>query len=189
MRPSGPLAVAIAVALGVAAAAPVAFARAPKPGETPTVEDLLQEAKKAIESEAKKKEEAARDTTKDMIDAYRDGRTPLEEWAPLAEILNNAKDDKMGFYRQLVQQAFRERFSHERDTDPHVRQVRRDIANAILPLMKAPEKDDVGLRMIEGILYEWYRQQMLNLKFKATDKPGKRADAYTKMKKFLDKDN
>jgi hypothetical protein len=89
-------------------------------------------------------------------------------------------------YRATAAQAIVMRFSREDDSEPSVKIVRRQIALALLDLMKA-NKDDVGLAAIEQILGSWWRLKMFEFKFKVSDKLDSRKKAYTKMKNFLEK--
>ena len=83
-------------------------------------------------------------------------------------------------------QALVTRFSREDESDPTVKVVRRQIALAVVDLMKAT-KDDVGLAAIEQILSNWWRMKTFEFKFKVGDKPDERKRAWTKMKKYLEK--
>lgn len=163
-----------------------ASAKAPK--EAPSVEEIFQQAKKAIEDAAKAAAEKAKDPLREAIDGYRERKLPLEEYQKLVDCLNNAKDENVQPYRADAAQALVTRFTREDDTNLQVRAIRRQIALGVLDLMKAPQKDEPGLRAIETILFAWWRFKMqTDIKFKATDKLDDRKKAYTKMKKYLDK--
>jgi hypothetical protein len=177
-----PLAAAVLVLASLGAHA--AFAKAPK--ETPTVEDLNRAALAAIEEKKRRDIEAAKDPLKDAIEAYRDKKTPLAEYQKLVDIINDAKTESVQPYRATAAQALVMRFSREDDSDPPVKIVRRQIALALLDLMKA-NKDDVGLAAIEQILGSWWRLKMFEFKFKVSDKLDSRKKAYAKMKNFLEK--
>jgi hypothetical protein len=176
-----------AAVCGLAAfAASSAFAKAPK--ESPTVEEIFQQATKAIEDAAKAAAEKAKDPLRETIEAYRDRKIPLVEYQKLVDCVNNAKDENVQPYRLDAAQALVTRFAREDENDLQNRAVRRQIALGVLDLMKAPQKDETGLRAIESILFAWWRFKMQSdIKFKATDKLDDRKKAYTKMKKFLDK--
>jgi hypothetical protein len=162
-----------------------AFAKAPK--ESPTVEDLYRQAMAAIEDKKKREAEAAKDPLKEAIEAYRDrGKTQLADFQKLVDIINDAKTDSVQPYRATAAQALVTRFSHEDETDATVRVVRRQIALALIDLMKAP-KDDVGLAAIELILTNWWRMKVFEFKFKVGDKLDDRKRAWGKMKKYLEK--
>lgn len=176
------LAAAFAVLCGVAA--PV-FAKAPPAAKS--AEDLIS---KAIQDEIDRKAreaEAARDTTKELIDAFRDkGKgLPLSEGMKLAKIMVDADDDKkLQPYRAMAADALVKRFAAE-DTkgDPGVRDARREIAMEIVDLMKSKEPD--ALAAVEFVLKEWYPRQLGESKFKIDGKPGDRDKACREMKKKL----
>ncbi len=164
-----------------------AQARPPKPSDTPVVEDLYQQAKKAIDDKAKAAAEAARDPLKEAIEAYRDGKTPLTDYDTLVTKLLDAKDDKVQPYRPAIAVALTTRFDHEEQSDPQIKAVRREIAKKLLDLMIAT-KDDVGLRAVEDIFNKWWRPKMaVEVKFHATDPLADRKRARDRMKKLLDK--
>lgn len=166
--------------------AATAFAKAPK--DAPTVEDIFQQATKALDEQAKAAAEKAKDPLREAIEAYRDRKLPLVEYQKLVDCVNNAKDENVQPYRADAAQALVTRFTREDENDIQTRAVRRQIALGVLDLMKAPQKDENGLRAIETILFAWWRAKMqIDIKFKATDKLDDRKKAYTKMKKFLDK--
>jgi hypothetical protein len=179
---------ALAFAAALFASAAPAFAKAPKPADTPTVEELFQGATKAVADLAKAAADKARDPLREAIDAYRDRKLPLAEYQKLVDCINNAKDENVQPYRGDAAQALVTRFSHEDENDPQNRMIRRQIALSVLELMKADKKDSVGLGAIETILYAWWRAKMqIDIKFKATDKLDDRKKAYEKMNKFLKK--
>jgi len=161
-----------------------AFAKAPK--ESPTVEDIYRQAMAAIEEKKKREVEAAKDPLREAIEAYRDRKTPLAEYQKLVDIINDAKTESVQPYRATAAQALVTRFSREDESDPTVKVVRRQIALAVVDLMKAT-KDDVGLAAIEQILSNWWRMKTFEFKFKVGDKPDERKRAWTKMKKYLEK--
>lgn len=171
----------------VLSAAP-AFARAPKPADTPSVEEIYQQASKAIADQAKAAADKARDPLREAIDAYRERKLPLAEFQKLVDCINNAKDENVQNYRGDAAQALVTRFTREDENDPQNRAVRRQIALAVLDLMKAPAKDQAGLNAIETILFAWWRAKMqIDIKFKATDKLDDRKKAFEKMNRFLKK--
>ena len=185
MRAFGFLAIALWL---VSAAASSAFAKGPKAADVPSVEDLYQQAQKAIEDQARAAAEKARDPLKEAIDNYRDRKSPLTDFQKLVDCVNNAKDENVQPYRADAAQALVTRFSREDENDPQNRSIRRSIALAVLDLMRAPQKDEPGLRAIETILFAWWRTKMqIDIKFKANDKLDDRKKAHAKMKKFLDK--
>lgn len=181
-------AAALAGALLAAAGAGAALAKAPPAKETPTVDEIFKQATAAIEEEKRLAAERARDPLKEAIEAYREpGKVSILEFHKLVDIVNNARDENVQPYRALAAQAIITRFSHETEADPQVRAVRRQIALAVLDLMKADKKDEVGLAAVEQILYAWWRSKLTmgDIKFKATDKIDDRKKAHAKMKKFL----
>ena len=164
-----------------------AFAKAPKAADTPSVEEICQNALKAIEDKAKKDADAKRDPLREAIDGYRDRKLPLAQFQVLVENINDAKTDAAQSYRNDAAQALIQRFLREEENDPQVRAIRRTVALGVLDLMKA-SKDDAGLKIIEAILFSWWKQKlMLEIHFKASDKLDDRKKAWAKMKKFLDK--
>jgi hypothetical protein len=179
----------LAAAALAALVSPV-LAKAPKPADVPSVEDLYQSAQKAIDQAAKEAFEKSRDPLREAIDNYRDKKTPYTDFQKLVDCLNNAKDDNVQPYRADAAQALLTRFSKEDESDPQVRATRRQIVLAILDLMKADKKDEIGLRAIESILFTWWKQRMQSeVKFRATDKLDDRKKAHTKMKKYLQGEN
>lgn len=187
MRHLAPIAVLAVAALS----AGIAFAKAPRPADTPSVEEIYQAAKKASEDKAAAAADAAKDPIAEEIQRYLDPKkSERSDYQKLVDIINDAKTEKLQSYRIAASQAIIERFSREREDDVAVRASRREIASKLLELMKAPAKDDVGLRAIENILFAWWKPQMLmDIKFKANDKLQNRQEAYKRMKKFLGKEN
>ena len=175
---------AAAALLLASLSAGAAFGKAPK--EMPTVEDMNRQALAAIEEKKRREIEAAKDPLKDAIEAYRDRKTPYAEYQKLVDIINDAKTESVQPYRAQAAQAIVTRFQREDESDPPVKIVRRQIALALLDLMKA-NKDDVGLAAIEQILSNWWRMKMFEFKFKVGDKLDDRKKAHAKMKKFLEK--
>ena len=173
-----------AVLLLTSLGAGAAFAKAPK--EIPTVEDLNKAALAAIEEKKRREIEAARDPMKEAIEAYRDRKTPLAEYQKLVDIIKDAKTENVQPYRLTAAQAFVTRFTREDDSDPAVKIVRRQIALALLDLMKS-SKDDVGLAAIDLMLSAWWRiPTSMTAKFRPSDKLDDRKRSYAKMKKYLD---
>ena len=161
-----------------------AFAKAPK--EIPTVEDMNKAALAAIEEKKRREIEAARDPLKEAIEAYRDRKTPKEEYQKLVDIIKDAKTENVQPYRLTAAQALITRFSREDESEPAVKIVRRQIALALLDLMKA-SKDDVGLASIDLILSAWWRiPTSMTARFRTTDKLDDRKRSYAKMKKYLE---
>lgn len=181
--------VPLAAALGLAFAGALCVSDGPAlakaPAQTPTVEEILGRARAAEAEEKRRLVEAQRDPFKEAIEAYRDGRTPLTGYAKLTEMVNNAKDAEVQDYRIPAAEALVLRFEKEDLKDPAVKEVRREIATAIVDLMKAPSTDDRGLMAVEKVLYAWWRNKVVEIKFKHTDKLKDRTNACTKMKKFL----
>jgi hypothetical protein len=166
-----------------------AVAKAPKPADLPTVEEIYQQAKKSIDEAAKRAIEQARDPNREAIEGYRDRKLPLNEYQKLVEIINDSKNDNVQPYRADAAQALVLRFTREEEADPQVRAIRRSIALAVLDLMKADKRDETGLRAIETILFAWYRNKMqVDVKFKPSDKLDSRRKAYSQMKKHIEKD-
>jgi hypothetical protein len=171
----------------LALAGGVASAKAPKPAEMPSVEDIYQQAKAAIDAQ-KAGATGKHDPLKDAIDGYREGRLQLTDFALLVACIKDPKEapDR----RNDAASALIERFGKVDPNNPEIRATRRTIALAILDLMKVDkDKDEIGLGAIERILYaqSWYRTKMFELKFHATDKQPVRVAAWGKMKKYLDK--
>jgi hypothetical protein len=179
--------VAAFLAAFVLGAAP-AFAKAPKAGDMPSVEEIFQQASKAAADAAKAAADKARDPLREAIDGYRDRKVPLAEYQKLVDCINNAKDENVQTYRPDAAQALIARFAHEDDKDEQIRAVRRQVAIAVLDLMKAPSKDQTGLNAIETMLYAWWRTKMqIEVRFHATDKLEDRKKAFEKMSKYLKK--
>jgi hypothetical protein len=177
---------AAAISLVIGLSSVSAFAKAPK--DAPSVEEIFQQATKALEEKTKAEIEKSKDPLKEAIEAYRDRKAPLPDFQKLVDCLNDAKTDAVQPYRADAAQALVARFAREDENDPQNRAIRRQIALGILDLMKAPQKDEIGLRSIETILLAWWRARLsVDIKFKATDKLDDRKKAYAKMKKFLDK--
>jgi hypothetical protein len=183
--------VVIAAAVAFAAGSGAAFARAPKPAEMPTVEEIYQQAKAAADLRLKNEADQSHDPTKDLIDAYRDKKSKLEDYDKIVDIVNDAKTEKLQGYRRDATQALIVRFSREDEGDPTMRATRRDIALKVLDLMKADaKKDATGLECIERMLYAWWKFKVsTDVKFNVKDKPEVRKKAYDKMKKFLKDEN
>jgi len=183
-RASLVLAAATAAAAFVAASA---SAKAPKPTDLPTVEEIYQQEKTAVDAK-KAGATAKKDPTKDAIDAYRDGKSQLADFAAVVGFLKDVKETPE--HRNDAANALVERFGKVDVNNPEIRATRRTIALQIIDLMKVDkEKDEVGLGAIERVFYAvtWYRQKMFELKFHATDKQSARVVAWTKMKTFLSK--
>jgi hypothetical protein len=162
-----------------------AFAKAPKPADMPTVDEIYQQAKSAIAAPGSA---AKHDPLKDAIDGYRDGKTQLTDFATLVACIKDPKEAPD--HRNDAANALIERFGKVDLNSPEVRATRRTIASALLDLMKVDkDKDEIGLGVIERLLYAqtWYRQKMYELNFHAANKQGARVIAYQKMKKYLDK--
>ncbi len=181
---------AIAAALAaLALCAPPAQAKAPKPADLPSVEEIYNQAKelKRLADEAKNAQ--AKDPYRETIETYRTGKVALDQYQGVVTILNEMKDDKVQDYRPLAADALIARFQKEEESDPQARAIRREIALKILNLMVAP-KGDAGLAAIERILYVWYKAKMqFDIKFKASDSPSDRKRARDKMTKYLDKED
>jgi len=180
--------VIVATAVAVAfVGADAASAKAPKPADAPTVEEIFQQAKTAIEAQ-KAGGAAKQDPLKEAIDGYRNGTLQLTDFKALVDCVNDPKAAPE--HRNDAASALVERFGKVDLNNPEVRATRRTIARGIIDLMKADRaKDENGLKAIELILYaqSWYRQKMFELKFHASDKPAARVAAWGKMKKYLDK--
>jgi len=164
-----------------------ASAKAPKPADVPSVEEVYQQAKAALEAQ-KAGGGVKHDPLKDAIDGYRDGKLQLTDFGLLVTCIKDPKEapDR----RNDAASALIERFGKVDTNNPEIRATRRTIAIALIDLMKVDkEKDEIGLGAIERILYaqSWYRSKMFDLKFHATDKQPSRFSAWTKMRKYLDK--
>src|SRR5439155_10867623 len=86
-RPLGELpmrtaAAALVTIAAIALGAGAALAKPPKPADMPTVEDIYQQAKTAIDLKLKAEADQSHDPTRDLIDAYRDKKTKLDEYQP-----------------------------------------------------------------------------------------------------------
>ena len=177
----------IAFSATVVSATP-AFAKAPKAADTPSVEEIFQQASKAVADAAKAAADKARDPLREAIDNYRERKVPYAEYQKLVACINDAKTENVQSYRGDAAQALVTRFSREDENDPQIAAVRSQIAREVLELMKAPAKDQTGLNAIETILYAWWRAKMqIDIKFKATDKQDDRKKAFEKMSRFLKK--
>lgn len=182
------LAAITALAFLVAAAPSASYAKAPKATDTPSVEEMYQQAQKAISDAAKDAAERARDPLREAIDNYRDRKIPLTDYQRLVDCLNNAKDENVQPYRLDAAQALVTRFTREDNAEPQVRTIRRGIGLAVLDLMKADaKKDEIGLRSVELLLMSWWRLKAMEFHFKANDKLDDRKKAHVKMKKYLEK--
>jgi len=163
-----------------------AWAKGPEAGEMPSVEEIVQADADSKAADAEAARIAALDPRREAIAAYRDGKTPLEAFAPLVEILNNSKDDDVQVYRNQASQAILLRFKAEKLDDPQVRRTRATLALGIIDLMKANSSDQVGLAIIQEVLQTWWATKTRSeLRFKATDKWRERAKAWRKMKSYL----
>lgn len=175
------LAAAFALICGVAA--PV-FAKAPPASKS--AEDLIS---KAIQDEIDRKAkeaEAARDLNKEQIDGFRDKAkgVALTEGLRLAQIMVDAESDKkLVPYRAAAADALVKRFAAEDTKDPAVRDARKEIALAILDLMKSKEGD--ALTAVEFVLKEWFPNYLRESKFRIDGKPGDRDKACREMRKKL----
>lgn len=189
-RSSGGACLAVLLACGAAivSAPETASAKAAQGGKS--AEDLLALARKAAAEKALAEQEKKRDRTKEMIEAYSTGKTPIGEWQPLTDIINNSAEAAVQPYRPMAAEGLLRRFEAAgADNDPAVRGVRRDVALAIVDLMKASAKDEMGLRIVDQVLGTWYRQKMVqDIKFKTTDKQKERDGDCKKMRDFLKKE-
>jgi len=165
-----------------------AQAKGPDAADMPTVEDLVQRAITAKAAAAAAAREAARDPRKEVIAAYRDGKTALEEFTPLTDIINEHKDAQVQVYRNQASQAILLRFKTENMDDPQVRRTRARLALEILHLMKASSSDQVGLAIIQEVLQTWWATKIrTEIHFQAIDKWNKRSRAGRKMRSYLDR--
>jgi len=181
-------AVVVAFLAALLLSAVPAFAKAPKAADTPTVEEIYQQASKAVADAVKVAADKARDPLREAIENYRDRKLPLAEYQKLVACINDAKTENVQGYRGDAAQALVTRFSREDENDPVVQSTRSQIAREVLELMKAPAKDQAGLSAIETILFAWWRAKMqIDIKFKATDKLDDRKKAFEKMSKYLKK--
>ncbi len=154
--------------------------------DLPTLEDIHTAAVKAKADAVERVKAANRDPRKEALAAYRSGATPLDQFQPLAEMINNSKDAAMSPYRQAAAQALLARFKVEDANDPFVRKSRAGAGLAILDLMKASSSDTVGLSIVGEVLNAWWRSKVLSdVKFKPTDKFKNRMKAYRKMRSYL----
>jgi hypothetical protein len=169
---------------GVMVAGP-AEAKGPEAKDLPSIEEIVQKAKDAKAAAAEALLEAARDPRKEAIVAYRDGKLPLEGFAPLTEMINNSKDDEIQVYRTQASQAILLRFKNENLDDPQVRKTRAALGLEIIDLMKAKSGDQVGLAVIQEILQTWWATKNRELRFKATDKWKVRMKAWRGMRSYL----
>jgi hypothetical protein len=187
MRPTSTL---LAAASVVALLAGAASAKAPKPAEEMSVEDVWQQAQKDLAALKEKEKEASRDVLREQIDNYREKRSKLEEWKPLADVLVDDKTDRVQPYRRDAADALRVRFSKEDEKDPMTRATRRNVALAVLDLMKVDaKKDEIGLKAVDMLINAWWGPRASSeWKWKASDKQGDRQKAWSKAKKFLEKE-
>jgi hypothetical protein len=110
---------------------------------------------------------------------------PLTEGMKLADVILRAESDKkLVPYREGAAESLILRFAAENTKDDGaIREVRKEIALAMLDLMKS--KDDGSVVVIEKVLKAWYGTMLTQTGFKADGKPAARAKAYTEMKKKL----
>jgi hypothetical protein len=175
------------MAIVLACAAP-ASAKAPKPADAATVEEMCVAARAAMDKERR----GERDPDKEAIDRYRDkSRTPIGDWKRVVEIILDAKTEKLQPLRDDAVNALLERFPENAERDVQMRAHRRDVAQQLIELMKAdPKKDRTGLDSIEKIITTWWRtQNNVEFKFHAKDSPSERKKSYDKLKKFLKENN
>ena len=180
MRRAAPAAIA---ALAAALAPTVALAKAPKAPDTASVEELCELARKTIEDGKK----AYKSPFKETIDKYRDKtKTPLADWKPVTDIINDAKTPEAQAYRDDAVQALVDRFA-DGDKDPQVRAIRRDAALAVYDLMKADlKKDPTGLSLMDRLINAWWRtQNNADFKYHAKDSPDARKKSWDRLKKYL----
>ncbi len=180
-----PLLAAAALAAGAFSGA--AFAKAPKPADLPSVEEIYQQAKAVQDGQKNAAQTAKLSPLAAAIAGFRDGSLALDGSKPLTDCIMNAAETPAN--RQDAASALIERFDKEgAEKNAGPRAQRRTAALAVLDLMKVDKaKDEVGLTIIEKLLFTWYRQAMIDSKFRAGDKPAARAAAYAKMKTFLGK--
>lgn len=175
----------LAAVAALCAGASVAFAKAPKASDEASVEDLVVAAKGQLEG-AKKGEH---NKWKDAVDKYRDkSKSQLADWKDVVEIVNDSKTPEAQQYRDDATAALIERFADVNEkSDPLLRATKREVAMALLDLMKAdPKKDGVGLLQIDKLLNTWWHDQYTrNWQFHTKDPPDKRAKSYAKAKAFL----
>lgn len=176
----GLVAAAVVVATGAAA-----FAKAPPAG--PTLVEIQERAKQREADDRAKAAEAQKDPNKEAIDAYAvRGKTDLKDFGKLTVLILDSDTPALQSYRMQAADALVKRFQQENvDGDANVRQIRIEVALELCELLKYPAKDDVGLAIADYVFGAWYRPALVNNHWKKDAKPGDRAKAYTKIKKFL----
>ena len=169
----------------VLAAGATAFAKAPPSG--PTLVEIQERAKQREADDRAKAAEAQKDPNKEAIDGYAvRGKTDLKDFGKLTVLILDSETPALQSYRMQAADALVKRFQQENvDGDANVRQIRIEVALELCELLKYPAKDDVGLAIADYVFGAWYRPALVNNHWKKDAKPGDRAKAYTKIKKFL----
>ncbi len=181
-----PVHAALAIVAAAALAAP-AMAKGPKASELPTLEEIYLQAKAEWEMDLKRAEADRQDPLGETIDNYKDKLISLNEYRQLVDVILDDQDKKLQAYRRPALDAVIERFRKEHLDDPQTRAIRRQIGKALIELMKR-SRDELGLQLVEEILFTWWRSKMLELKFRASDNYRDRSRAHRKMKTYLEKD-
>jgi len=177
----------LTAALTLALVSGSAHARPPTADERPTLEQLYERAKQDRAAELERAALEKQDPIGDAIEFYRTQQVPMEEYRQLVDVIVEYTDKKLQPYRQMAVEALQDRFRENMD-DPDKQRVRRAIALELLPMMKhSSTKDPEGLRLIEDLLYTWWRGKIRDFGFRAGDKLSTRRRAYKKMKSYLEK--
>jgi hypothetical protein len=171
------------VAVAFAAGASLAFARAPKSTEMPTVEEIYQHAKQALEGGGPSAGRPS-DPTQDVIDAYKEKKTPLADFKPLTGCINDPKESTQ--HRESAYQAIVLRFQGEDLGKPEIRSVRRAVALEVIDLMKVDaKKDATGLDVVSALFDAWWRPNLQMFRYVKSGSKADRTKAYERLKKML----
>ncbi len=175
-----PLSLACFATLALGASA--ALAKAPKPADETSVEDIFAKA----EERARPKPPAAPVVAplKDAIDDYRERKSPFADFARLTDCVDNVAGTAPSL-RESAADALIARIAREDEKDAGFKAIRRAIGVAVLDLMKA-DKDPTGLRLVDKILTAgWKKQMHAAPRFSPKDPLADRMRAWAKMKVVL----
>lgn len=130
----------------------VAFGRAPTLEELPTIQRIMDEAKREITAQEKAAKAAKKDPKMDEILAYQKGGVDIREVQPLVKIL---RDPAEAFkYRQAAAMAIRIRFQKVNTKDAKMRLLERNIGKAIVSLLGANRSQE--REWADGILSQFW---------------------------------
>lgn len=153
--------VTVAILVFIIAGA-TASARPPDKAEMPTVKEIAERAKVAIEERRRAEEEARKDPKMDRINEYMNGKTTIDGWKPIVAILTDDNEDAK--YRLASANALRVRFKSLDRTDKQISIIKKKIGNALLPWLNHREEQ---VRIwVHGVYFAFWPGTAGNIKFK-----------------------